>query len=103
MIKINTIPESERDLIKLVDIDLSSRILDAILNKTNFHHFDNETQDIITLLDLKKFVLKNHTSLMRIPNFGRKSYKEVLSLLEHAYPNVSFNNHLVKHVKYTFR
>ena len=103
MIKINTIPESERDSIKLVEIDLSSRILDAILYKTNFQHFDNETQDIITLLDLKKFVLKNHTRLLRIPNFGMKSYKEVLSLLEHAYPNVSFNNNFVKQSKYSFK
>ena len=101
MIKINTLTKEQIDNIPIMDIELDSRILNGIVNANNREHIDN--REIVTLLDLKNFVLEYNTALLKVPNLGRKSFRTIIKLLEHAYPNTSFNkNCRYTKPKYTF-
>ena len=102
MIKINTLTEEEIDNIPICEIDLSRRTLTVLLNTSCRENVDDS--QIKTLSDLKSYVVKNYSKLLHIPNVGTKSFKEIVSLIKHAYPDVILEDSrgYYNQTKYTF-
>ena len=91
LIKINTIPESERDKIKICEIQIDQRGLANHLI----------SRDILTLLDLKNFIIKEGINgFYKRQGFGSRSCKALIELLNHVYPSLVINK---SYIKYTYK
>ena len=90
MIKINTLTQEEIDKININEIDLNSRVTNILINK-----------NIRTLSDLANFIEEfSINDLYCVEGFGSKCLKEVVELLNHAYPNLNLGKSIKK---YTFK
>ena len=111
MIKINTLSIEERKQINLRNIDVSVRLINAIVNSARDDGIKAfEVGQTTTLGDLLEyFNSKTDLDFFRLPNVGRKTLKELHQLMEHSFPEEfllrSYKNNFFsrKEVLFTFK
>tara|TARA_R100000231_G_scaffold59143_1_gene48635 strand:+ start:298 stop:573 length:276 start_codon:yes stop_codon:yes gene_type:complete len=91
MIKINTLTPLEIDKVKICEIQIDQRgVANHLISR-----------DILTLLDLKNFVIKEGINgFYKRSGFGIRSCNAVIELLNHAYPDLVIHK---SSIKYTYK
>ena len=90
LIKLNTLSKDQLKKVRIEHIDLSGR-LKRILISGYKTHYNSEEYDLTPIKDLGQLLevvnKTNDNVFLRIPDFGRKSLKEMHVLLHYCFPN----------------
>ncbi len=90
LIKLNTLSKEQLKKVRIDQIDLSGRLKRILIDgyKTHYNSEEYDLPPIKNLGQLLEVVNKTRDAVfLRIPDFGKKSLKELHLLLNHCFPD----------------